>query len=243
MAKIRNSKPKQRSGGYTRLVGNPDMADIFTRAQSTVISNGTELEKLISERACTIDNLDDFIGKSKANNVESGAYLCTKKTLKTSHYRLDGHEPDFLAFKVAESEKICYIIELKDGDAFDTKKSRAEKERLDQFANHIGRATVFQAKPYICCFNQLDKSKIVTGVKNEFSTDEVLTGCELCEILGINYNDILSVRKEDISDNFNYVIEKMLGIKEMRDELDRERRTHIGESEFYTQINQQPEEE
>lgn len=45
MAKIRNAKPKQSGGGYDRLVGNHDMAEIFTKAQSTVISNGTELEK------------------------------------------------------------------------------------------------------------------------------------------------------------------------------------------------------
>ena len=45
MAKIRNSNPKQSGGGYERLVGDKDMASIFTKAQSTVISNGTELEE------------------------------------------------------------------------------------------------------------------------------------------------------------------------------------------------------
>lgn len=48
MAKIRNSNPKQSGGGYERLVGDADMASIFTKAQSTVISNGTELEKLLA---------------------------------------------------------------------------------------------------------------------------------------------------------------------------------------------------
>jgi len=46
MAKIRNSNPKQSGGGYERLVGDANMASIFTKAQSTVISNGTELEKI-----------------------------------------------------------------------------------------------------------------------------------------------------------------------------------------------------
>lgn len=35
MAKIRNSNPKQSGGGYERLVGDKDMASIFTKAQST----------------------------------------------------------------------------------------------------------------------------------------------------------------------------------------------------------------
>lgn len=39
MAKIRNSNPKQSGGSYERLVDNKDMAMIFTKAQSTVISN------------------------------------------------------------------------------------------------------------------------------------------------------------------------------------------------------------
>ena len=43
MAKIRNSNPKQSGGGYERLVGDKDMASIFAKVQSTVISNGTEL--------------------------------------------------------------------------------------------------------------------------------------------------------------------------------------------------------
>ena len=30
MAKIRNSNPKQSGGGYERLVGDKDMASIFT---------------------------------------------------------------------------------------------------------------------------------------------------------------------------------------------------------------------
>ena len=34
MAKIRNSNPKQSGGGYERLVGDADMASIFTKAQS-----------------------------------------------------------------------------------------------------------------------------------------------------------------------------------------------------------------
>ena len=38
MVKIRNSNPKQSGGGYERLIGVADMASIFTKAQSTVIS-------------------------------------------------------------------------------------------------------------------------------------------------------------------------------------------------------------
>ena len=59
MAKIRNSNPKQSGGGYERLVGDKDMASIFTKAQSTVISNGTELDVRIVTN--TRNNIKDDI--------------------------------------------------------------------------------------------------------------------------------------------------------------------------------------
>ena len=73
MAKIRNSNPKQSGGGYERLVGDKDMASIFTKAQSTVISNGTELEKIISNRSNTIT---EFFCLSSARYISyRGTYL------------------------------------------------------------------------------------------------------------------------------------------------------------------------
>ena len=66
MAKIRDAKPKNSSGGYERLVGNQKLADLLQKAQSTIITNGTELEKIIQNMTTTlIDDLDEFIDKCK----------------------------------------------------------------------------------------------------------------------------------------------------------------------------------
>lgn len=46
MAKIKDSHPKTSSGGYERLLKDKQLASILQKAQSTIISNGTELEKL-----------------------------------------------------------------------------------------------------------------------------------------------------------------------------------------------------
>ena len=131
MAKIRNSNLKQSGGGYERLVDDKDMASIFTKAQSTAISNGTELEKIISNRSNTITDLDAFIDDCDNGTVADGSYLCIK-------------------------------VELKDGDAFDTKKSLAEKEMLELFVNHLAPKIPFRTKFYNCCFNQPDKHNIVS---------------------------------------------------------------------------------
>lgn len=233
MAKIKNAHPKQSGGGYERLVGNQAMADIFTKAQSTIISNGTELEKIISARAKLIDDLDEFIDMCDNGTISDGSYLCTKKVVKASKYKLERHEPDFVAFTLNRAKNICYVVELKDGDAFDTKKSLAEKEMLQAFVNHFAPLIPFRTKYYICCFNQLDKAKIVAGFKNAFSIDEVMTGKEFCDILGIDYNTILDLRKNDILDNFAYVVEKMSEISEVKKAVVGEQRKHIAKNEFY----------
>lgn len=49
MAKIRNANPKSSSGGYTRVFNDENLGKLIQKIQSTVISNGTELEKYISE--------------------------------------------------------------------------------------------------------------------------------------------------------------------------------------------------
>lgn len=233
MAKIRDAHPKQSTGGYERLVGNADMASIFVKAQSTVITNGTELEKIISNKSCVVEDLDRFIDDCDVGGIADGTYLCTKKVVKASKYRLPGHEPDFIAFTVNKAKNLCYVVELKDGDAFDTKKSLAEKEMLQLFVSHLAPKIPFRTKYYICCFNQSSKEKIVTGFKNVFTVDEVMTGEEFCDILGIDYRGIVQLRKDDAYDNFKYVIEKLFEIDEVRTKFLELHRRHIVEEEFY----------
>ena len=120
MAKIRNSNPKNSSGGYERLLGNKELASIFTKAQSTVISNGTELEKIITSRSNNIEDLDEFMETVNAGQMKNGVFLCTKKVTKKSKYKLKEHEPDFLIFSIRPEGKVAHVIELKDGDTFDT---------------------------------------------------------------------------------------------------------------------------
>ena len=237
MAKIRDSNPKQSAGGYERLVGNKTMANIFTKAQSTVITNGTELEKIISSKACTINDLNIFIEKCDNDLIDNGVYLCTKKVVKLSDYKLEKHEPDFIVFSVNKSKNICYVVELKDGDAFDTKKSIAERDMLRLFVNHLAPKIPFRTKYYICCFNQMDKNRIVSGLKNTFLLEEVMTGKEFCKILGIDYEDIIALRKQDTEDNFKYVIEKMTEIKEVNESILKKQRNHIVEKDFYDNEN------
>ncbi|WP_173437369.1 hypothetical protein [Sharpea azabuensis] len=127
--------------------------------------------KKINDRSNTIENLDEFLEACDNGLINDGSYLCNKKTVKGSSYRLNRHEPDFIAFVVSEAKKLCYVVELKDGDNFDTKKSAAERKMLEIFVNHVAPKIQFATKFYICCFNQPDKEKVVIGFKKVFSED------------------------------------------------------------------------
>ncbi|MCD8066824.1 MAG: hypothetical protein LUE15_06610 [Oscillospiraceae bacterium] len=60
-----------------------------------------------------------------------------------------------------------------------------------------------------------------------------MTGIEFCEILGIDYDAIVSIRRDDTADNFAYVVEKMVEIYEVRKSVLDKHREHIAVNEFY----------
>ena len=74
MAKIRNADPKTSSGGYNRVFNNEILGKLMQKIQSTVISNGNELEKIISKNSNVIDDLDAFLSPDNSQNT-AGAFL------------------------------------------------------------------------------------------------------------------------------------------------------------------------
>ena len=72
MARIRNSKPKDSGDGYFRILGNKKLGELITKVQSTVISAGTELERIIHEilknKGQLVENVDIFLDKIPQSN-------------------------------------------------------------------------------------------------------------------------------------------------------------------------------
>lgn len=222
--KIRNSKGRtDGNSGYTRTLGNEELGKLISKVQATVISNGTELERMIVERSKAIKDIDEFIENATIGNIINGTYLCTKKVFKKSEKYVkdvEGIEPDMIIF-IVERNRICKVIELKDGDAFDTKKSLGEKEHLEKFAMVFGAKIPFITDYFICSFNQEDKNAIKIGFKNTFSLENIMTGSELCKILNINYDEIIKLRQDDMKDNFNYFLEELIKIPEVLSKLEK----------------------
>lgn len=214
--KIRNARGRQDgNSGYIRLFNNSKLGSLLSKAQATVISNGNELERIILEKTNNIKDLDIFIEEVTDNKKPDGVYVCDKKTLKKSPLTIPKHEPDLLLF-IVQSRRVCKVIELKDGDSFDTKKSRGEQEQLEEFTIKFGAKIPFVTEYYICCFNQNDKELIMLGFKNAFKIDHIMTGQELCEILDIDYNEIIQKRKMDAEDNIKYFASEIMKIEEIK---------------------------
>lgn len=217
--KIRDAKGRSDgSSGYTRVLGNEKLGQLISRVQATVISNGTELERIIVAQTNTIDDLEAFLDDVTEGRQRDDVYLCQKKTLKKSRYAIHGIEPDLLIF-IVEKRRICKVIELKDGDNFDTKKSSSERAHLEQFATLFGAQIPFVTEFYICSFNQEDKQHIKEGFKNKFEIEHIMTGRELCQILRIDYDAITRGRKADREENLDYFIDQLLSIEEIREKI------------------------
>ncbi len=225
MAKICNAQGRQDSGsGYVRVLGDEQLGKLISKVQSTVISNGTELEKLIIDKCNQIKDLNSFIEKTVSGDTEDGVYVCPKKYYAKSSYLIYDNQkkkilPDLLIF-IVEKKRICKVVELKDGDMFDTKKSAGEKEHLEEFVQKFGSKIPFVAEYYICCFNQENKDKIFEGFKGDFTKEHILTGKELCEVLRISYDDIIKQRTADSVENFEYFIQELLKIETVKAKIE-----------------------
>lgn len=218
MALIRNAKGRRKEqspSGYSRLFGDAQLGNLLSRVQGTVISAGNELEKLIIDRCKSIDDFDKFI--INLENREPGIFVATKSQIKKSKIIKTHFEPDLLAFDL--EKRVCYVIEVKDGDTFDTKKSEGERTTLHNFVTEVSPILPFSFSVRICSFNARDRKEIFDGLKHRFPMDELLTGRELCQLLEINYDSILAARSGDQADNLYYFVDELLKIPSVQSAL------------------------
>lgn len=219
MALIENAqgrRPNQTPSGYTRLFGLPALGNLISKVQGASISAGTELEKLIYDRVTKIPDLDTFIDET-LHEKQPGIWVASKQQVKQSRAINSRYEPDFLAFDLIG--RICYVIEVKDGDQFDTKKSGSEHLTLHNFTNDISQALAFSFRVYICSFNATSKEAVYKGLKRKFSKAEILTGRELCDLLNIDYDEIVAVRSSDQERNLDYFVRQLISIPPVRSVL------------------------
>ncbi|WNE40023.1 MAG: hypothetical protein GBAus27B_000090 [Mycoplasmataceae bacterium] len=150
-----------------------ELGALISRVQGAVVAAGIELEKIISEKSKeflvkSVEEMENLL--TGGTNFNNNTYLIPKKTVQGSEKFKIKHEPDFLLLK--KDNKTLYIVELKDGDDFDTKKSSGEVESLRRFQDHISNKITYKTQIIICCFNQDSKKEIIKGFKGRITTAE-----------------------------------------------------------------------
>lgn len=218
MAKIENY-PGRKDGGYTRIFADPVLGRLFSRTQSAVISAGNELEKIVyaevAQMGRTVDDLDSFIVSPPPSKK---VYLANKSAIKRSkRIQFGSAEPDLVIFDLRKNH--CYIVELKDGDMFDTKKVAGELSTLKEFQNTISPHVKLSTSIHFCSFNQKDKLQIISGFKGKIDEQQAMTGTELCEILGIDYGAIILHREMDANGNRSFFLRELVKDPDIRNEL------------------------
>lgn len=213
MPKIADSKGRlDENSGYARLFGNQQLGQLISRVQATVIRTGNELESLLEKE--TPDELkarlDDVLAKQEPMWGLQVIFRAKMPAIGISR----GEIADILIFDHARKQAM--VIELKDGDTFDTKKSSGELESMTTFANWLTKKTHYDTTFYFCSFNQTDKQAIVYGAKGRFDISHAMTGRELCVLLSIDYDALRNKRQGEQPENLRYFISELLRIDEIR---------------------------
>lgn len=223
MVRIDAGKPGRRDGGYARMFDDADLGALISRIHATSIRAGSELERIIEREARAnqthIPDLDRFL-----TNGADGVFIADKRTIRAAR-RIDfpGAEPDYLIFVRRGNRRLCYVVELKDGDQFDTKKSSGEVDSLTRFSTTVGSTLPYETAIRVCSFNQDDKAAIVTGFKRTIDESLVWTGREFCNLLGFDYDAIVEERRADAAANRRFLAQQLLNIPAMRDLLREQR--------------------
>lgn len=196
-------KKHKTSGSYGRLFDNEKIGLVMSDVQSTAIRNGNELEKLIERHSNPLANNDTFnlINEIESGTIQNGTYLLSKDSYRGTAIAIPNHEPDYIVVRANDTNIEIVVVEMKDGDDFDTKKSNAELETLTACKDFIENNFEISTDYALCCFNQKSRQNIVRGLKHHFDEAHVMAGNEFCELVNIKYETIINERKSDAADN------------------------------------------
>ena len=218
MVKIQESRGKS-GESFARIFGNERMALLFSKVQSAVIRSGFELESMIesaipSEMKTTLSELDEITSDIRD---QPPIQVVIRPSRPDPDQPNKSIEADLLI--VDNPNRMFMLVEVKDGYVFDTKKSDGELASLKNITAWLAQAFAYRAQYFFCSFNQENKAAIVEGAKKRFSLKHVMTGRELCEYIGIDYDELRRQRENDQAANRRYFLKQLLDIPEIRDEV------------------------
>tara|TARA_Y100000289_G_scaffold38860_1_gene38279 strand:+ start:916 stop:1485 length:570 start_codon:yes stop_codon:yes gene_type:complete len=178
-----------------------------------MIRAGNNLEKMITEG--TSFSVHPPSPRCKGlKYVDLQLDTLTQKTLvsKLVLKNQEGLENTDLDFAVIDPEqKKITIIEMKDGDNFDTKKASAETKKLFRLAEWLrAQHQGWEVSPQIVLWNNKDLER--SSFKDKSAREILLNGQSAENLLGVNSEKINNLRKLSFIDNDKYVLQRMASI-------------------------------
>ncbi len=218
MVKLSDSKGKS-GEGFVRLFGSDEMGILFSKVQSSVIRSGFELEEMLIDAVSPeiITTLDDL----RDDATDFSTRLPTQVVFKPSKPDPDNPSKSIQAdlLIVDNEDRRFWLVEIKEGYVFDTKKADGELASLKNITSWLAQEFAYRTQYYLCSFNQHNKEAIVNGTKKRFSIEHVMTGQELCTKINIDYNELREVRQQNQAENRRYFLSELLAISDVRDDI------------------------
>lgn len=174
------------SGNYFNLTGNIDLQRFMTTYHSEAIKSGNKVDKRLIKSY--IGKLPIFIGED-VNSLDKILNLIKENPnglIIFKGYILDSNkgkkiEIDFLVLK----DNVIYCCELKEGNNFDTKKSKSEIDNLEKI-EEIFKQHNFNVSLGFVCMNVKDEKHLI---KDKRAKKYFINGFNFCEKFNFNYNE------------------------------------------------------
>jgi hypothetical protein len=207
---IEDRKPKgdTKDSGYYRLLGHEPLANLIRKAQSCVIGNGNELENKVLQYSSASNkfnkqHLDEF-------NLDTSSAFIVQMKVPTPN---SSQKKNVAVDCVAITNEEIFLIELKDGSNFDTKKSAGEVASLNKACSIVSSRDPRNRKctPKIVFWNAQSLKEVSFKVKG--ADDMLMLGQEFCSTFGVDFNKINSERKQDAERNLQYFVEQLKQMK------------------------------
>ncbi len=177
---------------YGRVFGNVSLGKLFSKIHAASISAGTELEKLLvseSPYSMTYINFTQSLTQSTASTQPVLLIYNLPSIPRDEKNKAKG---DFLL--IYPQQRRGTVLEIKEGDTFDTKKSDGERSSLAFLSEYYSRTLDMSINYALSSFHAVDRSHIMAGTKGRFDNDHALTGRELCTVIGTSYETIMGKR-------------------------------------------------
>ena len=207
-----------RHSGYYRLTGHEKLAYLARRMHATVISNGSELERMICEEAqkngITVaegNRCKDFLYHLTSENNELVYFdklNVSKEALESAGVALESKNKITVDGVWIRPDKSVLVCEYKDGDGFDTKKSDAEIKSLQKIVAWMTHVGVQNLKAIMVLWNCYDLG--VSSVKSKEAAPYLATAADFINLLPAGTIDEATInekRYEDREQNFKAIVE------------------------------------